>query len=135
MKREYREKGPYDKLDPNVFGSFAERYSAIQEMRQELAGIQKELDTKMKEYEKLKPYAQAKDLQQGNYEVKYRDDKGPGKHPQIETTTEQATEGLDKKIEDYKEERKTPEEVREEIKKELKEMQKRDLDAFKDIFG
>ncbi len=104
-------------------------------MKQELSDIREELNAKMKEYEKLKPYAQAKDLQQGDYEVKYRDDKGPGRHPQIETTTEQVTERLDKEIENYKEERKTPEEIREEIKKKLKEMRKRDLDAFKDIFG
>ena len=132
--KEYREKGPYDKLDPNVFESFSERYFAIQEMRQELSGIQKELDAKMKEYEDLKPYAQARDLQQGDYEVKYRDDKGPGRHPQIETTTEQATEGLDKKIEEYKENRKTPEEKKKEILKEVDEKVKKEYpEALKDF--
>lgn len=132
--KEYREKGPYDKLDPNVFESFSKRYFAIQEMKRELSDMQKELDAKMKEYEDLKPYAQARDLQRGDYEVKYRDDKGPGKHPQIETTTEQATEGLDKKIEDYKEDRKTPEEKKKEILRKVDEKVKKEYpDALKDF--
>ncbi len=83
----------------------------------------------------MKQYAVAKDMQEGDYKVKYRDDKGPGKHPQIETASEANIERTNRRIGKYREDSKTPEERSRELKERLREMQKRDLEAFRDLFG
>jgi len=129
-----RKEYPLDKIDHRIIQSYARRHAMIERMAQELAELDREIALKEKEYKELLPYAKAQDMQRGNYEVKYRDDKGPGKHPQIETTTEQATEGLNKKVEEYKENRKTPEEKRKEILKEVDEKVKKEYpQALKDF--
>lgn len=67
--------------------------------------------------------------------------KGPGKHPQIETVTEDSTEKLDKKVEQYNQERqeeelkKDPQKWREHIRKEWRESIEKNKKAIEDLFG
>ena len=139
--REYRESGPPDRIDPNILEGLSRRYASLQEMEGRLSEVQKQLDEMVREYEELYPYAVAKDLQEGNFETKYRNDKGPGKHPQIETVTEDSTGKLDNKVEQYKQERheeelkKDPQKWREHIRKELRESIEKDKKAIEDLFG
>ncbi|MDQ7082667.1 MAG: hypothetical protein Q9N34_06725 [Aquificota bacterium] len=136
-EQEVRNSPPYRRLvpDPNILWGFRERWLHIQELKQQLQDVNSQIEATMKEFEKLKDLKVAQDLQGGNYEVMYRDDKGPGKHPKIETPTEQQIQQTEEAIEKFKEETRTPEQEREEMKKELKEMRDRDLRAFKDLFG